>query len=59
MQAEQQITPSYQLIEAADRTMPNNSQSKSRIGINPGSGIGKSKKAAEMEAARIALKNQA
>jgi ribonuclease III len=59
MQAERQITPEYQLINATGPDHDRQFTVEVRIReIVLGRGKGKSKKAAEMEAARIALENQ-
>jgi ribonuclease III len=60
MQAERQITPEYHIISATGPDHDRQFTVEVRIkDIVLGKGKGKSKKAAEMEAARIALENQA
>jgi ribonuclease III len=58
MQAERQITPEYQITSASGPDHDRNFTVEVRVGEEVlGQGSGKSKKSAEMEAARAALKN--
>jgi ribonuclease III len=60
IQARQQITPSYHLIGAVGPDHDKQFTAEVRMGDTVlGTGTGKSKKAAEMEAARLALENLA